>query len=74
MYNRLCWKFYRCFKTKQIALSQYERGADIIFTGVTTGAVIDAAKEKGSYFYGLNNNAPLNSIIDAYFEKDEVIL
>ncbi len=56
-------------KTKQIALSQYERGADIIFTGVTTGAVIDAAKEKGTSFYGLNNNAPLNNIIDAYFEK-----
>ncbi|PNR94822.1 BMP family protein [Petrotoga sp. 9PWA.NaAc.5.4] len=56
-------------KTKQIALSQYNLGADIVFTGVTTGAVIDAAKEKGSSFYELPMNAPLHQIIDKYYEK-----
>jgi len=56
-------------KTKQIALSHYDHGADIIFTGVTTAAVIDAAKEVGSSFYGLPDNAPLNQIIEEYFEK-----
>lgn len=56
-------------KTKQIALSQYNFGADIIFTGVSTGAVIDAAKETGSTFYRLEPNASLKDVIDRYYEK-----
>lgn len=58
-------------KGKQLTLSQYDAGADIVFAcaGATGNGVIDAAKEKGSSFYGLGPNASLRYIIDRYYEE-----
>ena len=59
-------------KGKQLTLSQYDNGADIVFAcaGATGNGVIDAAKERGMSFYGLPANAPLEKVIDAYFTKE----
>lgn len=57
-------------KGKQMTLSQYGSGADIVFAcaGATGNGVIDAAKETGMSFYNLPANAPLEQVIDKYFE------
>ncbi|PNR95697.1 MULTISPECIES: BMP family lipoprotein [Petrotoga] len=58
---------------KNLALTQMENGADIVFhaAGPTGNGVIDAAKEKGSNLYNLPPNAPLEQIIDKYYELDK---
>jgi basic membrane protein A len=58
-------------KGKQMTLSQFGSGADIVFAcaGATGNGVIDAAKEKGMSFYNLPANAPLEQVIDKYFEN-----
>jgi len=57
-------------KGKQIAMSQFAQGADIIFhaSGATGNGVIDAAKEKGMALYGLKADADLKTIIDKFYE------
>jgi basic membrane protein A len=58
---------------KSLALTQMENGADIVFhaAGPTGNGVIDAAKERGSNLYSLPQNAPLQQIIDKYYELDK---
>jgi basic membrane protein A len=60
-------------KGKQLTLSQYDNGADIVFAcaGATGNGVIDAVKETGMSFYGLPADAPLQQVIDKYYEKGE---
>lgn len=55
---------------KNMALTQMEQGADIIFhaAGPTGNGVISAAHEKGASLLGLPSNAPLEKIIDKYYE------
>ncbi|PNR93939.1 membrane protein [Petrotoga sp. HWH.PT.55.6.1] len=58
---------------KNLALTQMENGADIVFhaAGPTGNGVIDAAKERGSNLYNLPPNAPLEQIIDKYYELEK---
>jgi len=55
---------------KNMALTQMEQGVDIVFhaAGPTGNGVISAAHEKGASLYGLPTNAPLEKIIDKYYE------
>ncbi|MDO7975469.1 BMP family lipoprotein [Oceanotoga teriensis] len=57
-------------KGKQMAMAQYEQGADIVFhaAGGTGNGVIDASKEKGSQFLNVKADASLTTIIDEYFK------
>ncbi len=56
-------------KGKQMAMSQYEQGADIIFhaAGATGNGVIDASREVGAEHLGLSTDANLKEVIDAYY-------
>lgn len=58
-------------KGKQMAMSQYEQGADIVFhaAGATGNGVIDASRELGAEHLGLSTEANLKEIIDAYYDK-----
>lgn len=55
---------------KNMALTQMEQGVDIVFhaAGPTGNGVISAEHEKGASLYGLPTNAPLEKIIDKYYE------
>jgi basic membrane protein A len=56
-------------KGKQMAMSQYEQGADIIFhaAGATGNGVIDASREVGADHFGISPDADLKTVIDAYY-------
>ncbi|MGM0640076.1 MAG: BMP family lipoprotein [Thermotogota bacterium] len=58
-------------KGKQMAMSQYEQGADIIFhaAGATGNGVIDASREVGAEHLDLSTDANLKEVIDAYYNK-----
>lgn len=66
-----CESFSDPAKAKQMALSQFDAGTDIIFTaaGASGNGVIDATREKGSSFYGIDSKASLKEVIDSYYEK-----
>jgi basic membrane protein A len=57
---------------KNLALTQMDNGADIVFhaAGPTGNGVIDAAKQRGSNLFQLPDNAPLENIIDKYYELE----
>jgi basic membrane protein A len=56
-----CNSFYDAAKAKELALSQYNSGADVIYLGAATGSsgIVDAAKELGKYTIGVDTDQAL---------------
>lgn len=56
-----CNDFYDAAKAKELALSQYKSGADVIYLGAATGSsgIVDAAKEMGKYTIGVDTDQGL---------------
>lgn len=56
-----CNDFYDAAKAKELALSQYKSGADVIYLGAATGSsgIVDAAKELKKYTIGVDTDQAL---------------